>query len=355
MAIFRQNAPIDPQNPGYGRGQQLPITGASRPTGASKEEINQWLHTQPWYLDALKAWKVDPNNVHLGIEQRGQLQDALARVGIGSGAIKDVESAGIDPNGNIEDNSMPTWVKASLAGFGGWAAGSLVVPALAGTAAPAAVAGGGAATTAATVPPALAAVGTGGGVAATAGSWLTGPAAGLISTGIQAGAGIYAANQQNAANADAARIQAESFDKALAQERAEQEYQHAQDLLKQNQYADYLSRLNPYAQTGQAASNRLSEFMGQPAAAQTPLTPAPPPNPLPAQRTTVPVTPAQQSSANTFVPTAVKNNPYAFGSVPQVPGPYANMAIYEAPDGSRRRVPPDQEAAAMAAGARRVG
>jgi len=41
--------------------------------------------------------------------------------------------------------------------------------------------------------------------------------------------------------------------------------------------------------------------------------------------------------------------------VPQVPGPYANMAIYEAPDGSRRRVPPDQEAAAMAAGARRVG
>lgn len=238
--------------------------------------------------------------------------------------------------------------KANLIGTiaaGGVGAG-IAAPLIAG-----AVGGGAAAApaaaTAATAGPAAAA--TGGTVA----SWLTSPTAGLISTGIQAAAGIYGANQQANANTEAAQIQAASFEKALAQEKAEQDYQHSQDLLKQNQYADYLSRLNPYSQTGQAANNRLSQFMGQPTAAQTPLTPAPAPNPLPAQRTTIPVTAAQQSSANSFVPTAVRNSPTA-SQVSQAPGPYANMAVYEAPDGSRRRVPPDQEAAALAAGAKRV-
>ena len=354
MALANIPRPLNSRT-GYGDAERLPVTPSTPPSDNTPETLNKWLKTQPWYLEALKAWRISPNSPTLNPTQRLQIQEAATRAG-----ASPASTYAIGNHGEYEDTHELAGKVIALS-IGGIAGGVGAAGLLAGGAG----AGGAAASSAPAYVGAdiagTAAAGTGaaagGGVAATAGgvgSWLTSPYGSLISQGISTAGNIYGANKAADASAEAARIQAESFDKALAAAKEEQDYAHSRDTRGDNQYADYLSRLNPYGQTGQASSNRLSQFMGQPAAAQTPLTPNPPPNPLPAQRTTIPATAAQQSAANSFVPTAVKNSPTA-SQVPQGPGPYANWPVYQAPDGSKRKISPEMAAQADAAGLQRVG
>lgn len=181
------------------------------------------------------------------------------------------------------------------------------------------LAGGyGAATTA--IPAAPAAL-SGAGIVGTSPSW-----AGIAQKAIPAATNIIGNVMQKNAIGDAVNAQTAGQAKALEAERAGGERA--------------IGILSPWATVGAAANNRLGELLH--------LTP-----PLAVQGQ-MPVTSAQQASANSFVPTAVRNSPTA-SQVPQGPGPYANWPIYQAPDGSKRRVDPQQAAAAEAAGAQRVG
>lgn len=106
-----------------------------------------------------------------------------------------------------------------------------------------------------------------------------------------------------------------------------------------------VGRYSPWAGVGAAAMNKLGDLMH--------LTPG---GSTPGQ---VPVTPTQQSSANTFMGNAVQNSPDAatralYNAGGPQPGPYANWPIIEMPDGSRRRVSPDQLQNAIAGGGRVV-
>lgn len=116
---------IDPTSPGYGMFQQVPITGATPPpTGSTPDNqdppdkpINDWLKSQPWFQAALKAWGVDPNNIHLGLEQRGQIADAAARAGFQFGSSHD-----IGPDGGFED-THGTAAKVTILSIAGIAGG----------------------------------------------------------------------------------------------------------------------------------------------------------------------------------------------------------------------------------------
>ncbi len=126
------------------------------------------------------------------------------------------------------------FVLPALAGLGGGAAGALqsgnAINALTGSLA----AGGGA----------------GGAAAAGASSWLR-P---LLQYGAPAATALVGQSMANRADTEAARIEAEQFDKALAEERENKTYQRGQ-------YADYLGRLKPYGDAGTAATSRASQLL----------------------------------------------------------------------------------------------
>jgi hypothetical protein len=221
-------------------------------------------------------------------------------------------TAGVSALGTLPAVSASGAVPAALAaGTTGAAAAAPAYGPLAG--------GYGAATTEASIPPALAATGaTAGGVGSTLSS--------LLPKAIPAAANIIGNQIQKGAINNAVNAQVGSQEKALEAERLGGERA--------------IGILAPWANVGGAAANRLGELLH-----------LQPPPAVPGQ---MPVTPAQQSSANSFVPNAVRNSPTA-SQVSQAPGPYANWPIYQAPDGSKRRVDPSQAQAAEAAGATRVG
>lgn len=161
--------------------------------------------------------------------------------------------------------------------------------------------------------------------AATGGSAASSLVPGLIKAGIPAAANIVGNILQKNAIGDAVDAQTAASAAGLAAQKAGDERA--------------IGILSPWSNVGSAAVTRLGQLMG--------LTPQ---NSVPGS---VPVQPEVQTGANNFVPNAVRNSPTA-SLVPQGPGPFANMAVYEAPDGSRRRVPSDQIAQVEAAGARRV-
>lgn len=368
------------QPEGYGTGQPLPITGATPLTGVSAQQINdspdlfnQWLRSQPWYTTALKAWGVNPNDVHLSPQQRAQVRDAAQRAGVdtsgGNGAF------GIDTQGNFEDTSMPTWTKVALAGFGAAAGGTALAGVLGGGGAGAGAAtgvdygaaatvpeiganagalatvpaiGGGAATTAATT---AAGVGT----AAKAGSWLTSPYASLIGQGINAIGGIVGANISAGAQEKGLAQQQAQFDAALAAQKEQQDYDRgtAAELkdYNRNQYGSYLGRLQPYADTGYEANDRLGQFMNSPrssggtrvapqsqnAYALPPQAPAPSPMPSPAPA------PAPATPSPTPAP------------APQPQAQQPATVRMRAPNGQEKDVPADQVAHYQQLGATVLG
>ncbi len=93
---------VDSTKPGYGHGQQLPVAGTTPlPEGLTPENeaaVTAWMKQQPWYLQAMQAWKLDPANPHLSTMQRGQLQDAAQRAGLSLG-----DTHGIGSDGAVEN------------------------------------------------------------------------------------------------------------------------------------------------------------------------------------------------------------------------------------------------------------
>lgn len=166
-------------------------------------------------------------------------------------------------------------------------------------------------------------------------SWLTSPTASLIGKGADIAGQIWSTNKQVDANADAAKIQAAEYDKALAQQQAELDYQHQQDTYKKGQFGDYLSRLDPYARTGQAANNTLAQWMGQPPQAQTPV-PAP----------STAVSPLIATSAG--ISGGGGTNTSGSAQTDQ-------MVRLRAPDGTEKDVPAAQVAYYLSKGAKTVG
>jgi hypothetical protein len=149
----------------------------------------------------------------------------------------------------------------------------------------------------------------------------------LLGAGLSTFGQIYGANKIADSSAEAAQIQQQEFDKALAAQQAELDYQHGLDTYKQQQYGSYLSRLQPYLNTGEQANASLSQWMAQPGASggvtASPATTAalrqPPPSTAPQQ----PTTPAQSAQ-----PTASATG----------------MVTMQAPDGSTKDVPASQVA-----------
>jgi len=164
-------------------------------------------------------------------------------------------------------------------------------------------------------------------------------ALGALSAGGAIGGSLISAH----AAGKASQQQQQAAQQALAQ--TSPLYQQALQIAQQ-QAAQGQARLDPYAQQGGAGLTALSAFLG-----------VPPPQPgAGAALSAAAPTPAQQASANTFMASAVpKGGGPDPRAVPQGPGPYANWPILQAPDGSRRRVPPDQADRLIAAGAQRVG
>jgi hypothetical protein len=203
-----------------------------------------------------------------------------------------------------------------------------------------------------------------------------------------AGASLYGANKQATAAQQASQQQQAAAQQALQQ--TSPLYQQALQIAQQ-QAAQGQARLDPYAQQGAAGLTALSAFLG---------VPAPSGAPNPALSPYAP-TPAQQASANAFMPTAVARNPNptavpwsttpgpglvavqsrggqpgyvpiarlgdagAAGATsldPTVPMPGRTSAhalpatvLLEAPDGTRRAVPLADGPALIAKGAKMVG
>jgi hypothetical protein len=182
----------------------------------------------------------------------------------GGGQVFNADTGQFEKQKGLWSNPI-TW--AQIAGAGGLAA----LPILAGVGAASAIgggsgaaAGGGGAATGAGAGTAASVAGSAAAPAAkAAGSWLTGPTASLIGTGIGLGGQIWGAHEALAAQDKAAELQDKQFQAALAQQKEEQQY-------NRNQYADYLARLQGYGDTGNAANARLAAFMGQPAPTNAP-------------------------------------------------------------------------------------
>lgn len=81
----------------------------------------------------------------------------------------------------------------------------------------------------------------------------------VIAGGLGAGAQIYGAKKQSQANADALKAQTDATNKALAVAKEQQQYQRTQ-------YANYLTRMQPYDAIGQQAVTRLQDVLGAPGA-----------------------------------------------------------------------------------------
>lgn len=150
------------------------------------------------------------------------------------------------------------------------------------------------------------------------------PAA-IIPSAIQGVASIFGANQQANANSEAAQLQYKSTEEALADARAQRAYE-------QQQYANYLGRLQPYLSLGTSAGSTLQNLL-----ARSPYTKLANNGPLP-QYSTAP---------------AMRPQPTA----PQGPGTQASASgpvMLKAPDGSTKAVDPALVNHYMARGAVRV-
>lgn len=110
--------------------------------------------------------------------------------------------------------------------------------------------------------------------------FLAGPAGVAIATAIAgtaaAGASLYGAHKASSAATDAAKIQAKSADEALAAEKEQRDYERQQEAAKiardaeqrtysRGQFANYQSRLSPYANAGATAVTDLSRGLPSPA------------------------------------------------------------------------------------------
>lgn len=268
--------------PTYGYDVGQPFGDPNRFTrGTQQTEIdrfNDWMRQQPWWQQIRGTTQGDFTD-----RQAAALVQTLAAHGIQ--VPKDFH---IDEGGNFNQTSR---VKRNLliaGAIGGAALGGL------GLAGIGPLAGGGGA-----------AAGSAGTAAATGGSTAAGSTAlasvvspkwwsaawlpTAISGGVQAAGNIYASRTAASANRDAAQLEYEATQQALADARAQREYEQKRDEEQQQyergryaeerdytrgiygeerdygrgQYANYLGRLDPYAKAGTRATARLEDILTQ--------------------------------------------------------------------------------------------
>lgn len=352
----------------YAAGPTQPTLGYGQRGEAAIDSVNQWMRTQPWYQALIRSFGQDPSSVKLNDAQKQQ----VIRAAQANGVVVDEGGNGqeVDDSGNFRAKGHKlrnTLIVAGLAGaalltagaagaFGGAAAaggsgaaagtgaglagveggayglGTGAVSAL-GTGAMGAVpvagaAGAGAAGAGAALGGG-AGVGTtagvaGGGVAASKGisSWLS-P---ILGTVVPVAGNLIGATIASNANTEAARIQAESAQKAL-------------DFEKQ-QYADLTGRLTPYFTAGGASTDRMAQLLGLPARAGTTAT-APP---------------TYGPPVNSYAPPSATSQPAPATNAP-ASSPAASSGatvLLQAPDGSQKAVPQEQVAYWQSKGAKIV-
>ncbi len=192
---------------------------------ASKRPGHEFDMAYAPYTAALKAGVISPQDFQNATDNNEQLAP--------------------DATGYVQAHQgVPTAAKLALGGIG----------VLSGLGIAGALGGGGAAAAAAPIGPGL----TSGvvnstmlpAVASTSKSWL----APLIGSGLSTAGNVAGAVIAAKGNSDAAKLQAEATDKALAAAKEEQTY-------KRGQYASYLSRLQPYDTSAAPSLTRLQSLL----------------------------------------------------------------------------------------------
>lgn len=200
----------------------MAYTGPALGDRGSETDINtanQWMRSQPWYLEFLKSQGQDPAAVRLSDSQRQRLGALMVQHGLPLPEKNEIDQAGnINPRGHKLRNFL---IGAGIAGAA--VTGGLAAPALFGGAGVGAGAGAGA------------------GVGSF-GSMLLGAA---VPTGINAGASLIGQRMQNTANTRASDAQRDAANYA-----ADLEHQSAQDVLA-FQKEQEAQRQKEWAQTQQ--------------------------------------------------------------------------------------------------------
>ncbi len=151
----------------------------------------------------------------------------------------------------------------------------------------------------------------------------------IIPSAIQGIASIFGANQQANASSEAAQLQYKSTEEALADARKQREYE-------QQQYANYLGRLQPYLGLGTSAGSTLQNLLARsPYAKLANNGPLPQYSTAPLPTTVTPMPPVPQGTQGPYGATPP--------SGPQGPGTQMQSqqpVTLRAPDGSTKQVQP---------------
>ena len=82
---------------------------------ASINRVNQWMRSQPWYVQQLRAWGQSPSNVNLTSAQRSM----LLRLAQQNGVTVDQGAIEVDPAGNFNPIGHKLRNGLIAAGLGG--------------------------------------------------------------------------------------------------------------------------------------------------------------------------------------------------------------------------------------------
>ena len=224
--------------------------------------------------------------------------------------------------------SAPAGTTGSTAAVGATAATGAATTAATGAGAAAAVPGAAAGAAGAAAPSVL----------KSAPSWLS-P---VLNYGVPLAGQLIGTTIASNANTEAAKIAAESVEKALAFEKEKYAYE-------QGQYGSYLGRLQPFIGTGTSANAREAELLG-----------------LPSSSVSGPssVGPPQRGPGETTMPASEPNAPFIdrlSGAATTPTGPVnrpasnqQRMVMMQAPDGSTKQVPASEREHWLRAGAKEV-
>lgn len=182
---------------------------------------------------------------------------------------------------------------------------------------------------------------------------------GAVSAGVGGGATIAGAKMQSSANKTAAKLQASATDRALDYEKEQDTYNRSRqtDLDRRAQkqldyenrtaaehYAGRGERMAPYVSAGGGSADRQAQLLGLPARPAMPVA-----GPVAGSVATAAggaARPAVQPIRDAGAPPIVPGGPPADGAAPTV--------MLQAPDGSTKAVPAEQEAYWVSRGAKRV-
>lgn len=340
-------------------------------TKAERNQVNEAMRASSEWRSAIQAMGLNPDGpLKLSKTQQRQLGQRLGLP---------LDDFHIDPAGNINDfhgwKGLPTWAKVAIvsgvavgtAGAGGMFSGapgafgvgtgasSAAATAPLSTAVPLATQAGG--VTGGILPGAVAAPGltvAGGTIATAAPVAAAAPTVGALAmdpltlalTGGSMIANYFGARSASKASKDAAKLQAESADKALA--------------FQQRMWEDTQRNQAPWLQAGTGAINTMANLGGIPMMAPGSTSNTPPATaPLASVAPPASSRPLSGGAVGTAAGQVLGQMPMS-AAVPRpggmgAPAMTGNFVTLQAPDGSTQRVPQQFASAFEARGARRIG